>query len=138
INKFEEAKGYILMLLLLIISLSLSAQTITNPNYSFRSSGLYNVATIEKTDTATFVNVHITFIPKWWTQFSKDNFIKDSASDKKYFAKDIIGAEFDKYLWTPASGDTTITLVFDSLDPSIAQIDFGEGDETYQYDIEVN
>ena len=138
INKLEEAKGYILMLLLLIISLSLSAQTIINPNYSFRSSGLYNIAKIEKTDTATLVDIHITFIPKWWTQFSKDNFIKDSASDKKYFAKDIIGAEFDKYLWTPASGDTTITLVFDALDPTIKQIDFGKDDKTYQYDIEVN
>ncbi|MBD1432875.1 TlpA family protein disulfide reductase [Sphingobacterium sp. DN00404] len=103
-----------------------------------QNSGIYHIAAIRNVDTATFVDVHVTFIPGWWTMFSKKNFIKAIDSEQKMHPKGIAGAVFEEKLRTPKSGDTLVTLVFDPLPANVAQIDFGEGEKTYIYGVDIH
>ena len=102
-------------------------QVILNPSYEVKSSGIYNVVKIELSDTETRLSIHNTFIPGWWVSFSKENdIIRDSKTGKTYQIVGIVGGELDKHISMPASGDSTIVLIYPSLDKSVKKIDFGK------------
>src|SRR5690349_11839427 len=110
----------IFILLLLIISVdTVTGQTINQPSVEFTNTGLFNIKKIQVSDTSTTIDVHITFIPNWWTKFGKNIFLEDAATGKKYTVKDIKGADFNKQLWTPKSGDTLVTLIFPPLGKNV-------------------
>ena len=113
-------------ILLFCFSVAIAAQTktITNPVYEFKNSGIYNVAQIERTDTATFVSIDVTFIPHWWVSFGEDNFIRDCETGIEYNPQKILGTKFDQKIWMPDSGDSTIVLVYPPLPASTKKIDF--------------
>jgi len=117
------------VLLFLFISISIFAskpKVIENPSYEVKSSGIYNVSKIEFTDSTTRISIHNTFLPSWWVEFSKNDSIIDSKTKKSYKPIAIEGTEFNKKLWMPKSGDSTIVLIYPKLDESIAKIDFGK------------
>jgi hypothetical protein len=84
------------------------------------------------------VDVHITFMPKWWTDFGRDIFLEDAATGQKYMVKGIKGAEFGKKLFTPASGDTVVSLQFSALDKQVKKLNYGEGKKTYVFGISID
>ncbi|HLT87012.1 MAG TPA: TlpA disulfide reductase family protein [Sphingobacterium sp.] len=112
--------------------------TVKHLPVELQNSGIYHIAAVRTVDTATFVDVHITFISKWWSMFSKTNFIKETDTDQKMYPKGIVGAVFEERLWTPKSGDTLVTLVFDPLPANVKKIDFGEGEKTYMYGVDID
>lgn len=114
------------------------AHSVKHLPVELQNSGIYHIAGVRTVDTATFVDVHVTFIPGWWTMFSKTNFIKAVDSQQKMHPKGILGAVFEEKLRTPKSGDTLVTLVFDPLPGSVGQIDFGEDDKTYLYGVDIH
>lgn len=118
---------------------SVFAQTNTTQHLPIESktTGLYNIAAVRSVDTATFVDVHITFMPKWWATLHKNNFIKSSDNEEKFYPKGIIGAVFDKKIWMPKSGDTLVTLLFDPLPKHIKKIDFGWKDDITIFGIDL-
>ena len=101
-------------------------KVIVNPSYEVKSSGIYNVAKIELTDTETRLTIHSTFVPYWWIEFSKqEDFIRDCKTGKTYEITGIEGAELDKQIWMKGSGDSTIILIYPPLDQLDTKIDFG-------------
>ncbi|WP_316817604.1 TlpA disulfide reductase family protein [Pedobacter nyackensis] len=113
----------------------LKAQVINNPAFDFSNTGLFNIKKIQLSDTATTVDVGITFMPNWWTQFGKDIFLEDASTGKKYMAKGITGAKFDQKLWTPKSGDTAVTLQFPPLNKNVKKLNYGEADKAQIFGI---
>jgi len=120
-------KKIILFLLVIINAIMLIASkptVITNPVYELKRTGLYNIDKIERTKTQTLVHLHITFLPGWWVTFTKPEYLLDYETGKKYEAIDIKGATFDKKLWMPKSGDSTIVFVYPPLDKNVKKIDY--------------
>ncbi len=106
---------------------SVNPKVIVNPSYEVKSSGIYNIAKIELSDTETRLTIHCTFIPGWWVSFSKeDDFIRDPEFGKTYQITGIEGGELDKHISMPASGDSTVVLIYPPLDKSVKKIDFGK------------
>ncbi len=101
-------------------------KTINNPYYEFKTTGLTNISRIELSKEETRVYIHNTFLPNWWVMFNKDDALIDSDTKKRYVVKGIEGARFDKKLWMPASGDSTIVLVFPALDKKTKTVDFND------------
>lgn len=115
------------LLLLCILSFhTANAQKIYHPAIEFTNTGLFNIQSVQLDDTVTSVDVQITFLPNWWTKFSKDIFLEDVTSGKKYMVQNIKGADFDTELWTPKSGDTLVTLQFPPLDKGTKILNYGE------------
>ena len=114
---------------------SLKAQVIHHPTFDFSNTGLFSITKIQLTDTATIVDVGITFIPNWWTQFGKDIFLEDASTGQRYMVKGIKGAKFDQKLWTPKSGDTAVTLQFPPLDKKVKKFNYGEADKAQIFGI---
>ena len=126
-------KKIVISVFFLMISVLSYSQTITeerkiidNPLYEVKSSGIYNVTKIELGDAETRLTIHSTFIPGWWVSFSKDDIIRDSETGKTYQLTGIEGGELDKQIPMPASGDSTVVLIFPPLDKSVKKIDFGK------------
>ncbi|MBV5284013.1 MAG: thioredoxin family protein [Paludibacter sp.] len=99
---------------------------IVNPAYEVKNTGIGNVAKIELTDTATLLTMHITFVPHWWTTYDSTEVIRDCATGTEYKVKKLIGGEFNKYIWMPDSGDSTVVLVFPPLPASVKKIDYNK------------
>jgi thiol-disulfide isomerase/thioredoxin len=97
--------------------------------YEFNSSGITNISKIELGENETRVYIHSTFIPKWWVKFTKESYLEDCATGKKWYVTDIRKGEFDKKIYMPASGDSTFILVFPKLDKSVTKINYYEEDE---------
>ncbi len=129
-----------LLTLFFIIGLSLGifAQETQTPTFEFANSGIYSVNKITQTDSATLVDVHITFIPGWWTDFSEKNFLEDVKTGKKYFAIEVKGLKFKEELKTPASGTTMVTLVFPKLDKKVKKVNFGQDKATFVFGVSLN
>ncbi|MTK51833.1 TlpA disulfide reductase family protein [Paludibacter sp.] len=101
-------------------------RTIVNPTYEVKNSGIDNVAKIELTDTATLLSMHITFVPHWWVTYDSADVIRDCATGSEYKVKELRGGVFNKYIWMPDSGDSTIVLVFPPLPASVKKIDYNK------------
>ena len=117
----------ILILLLLTFTfcaIANKSRVIVNPSYEVKSSGIYNVSKIELSDTQTRIHIHLTFIPHWWVDFSKEEIIRDSETGTTYQIIGIEGVEFDTKLWMPDSGDSTVVLIFPPLDDAVRKIDY--------------
>ena len=134
-------KDYLLLVMFLFNCLQLAAQKKNIVDYTpteAQKSGIYKIATIKNVDAEIHVKVHITFTPGWWTKFSKSCFLRDSASDTTIYVKRIVGAEFDKEIWTPKSGDTSVTLIFDKLPKNVKKVDFGDFGNIYAYGVSLD
>lgn len=114
----------ITMLLLLTICINAGSQTIENPYYEFKTSGIYSITEIQLTKTATYITIHSDFIPNWWVMFADDIVITDTDTGIEYKVQDIKGAEFNEQLWMPDSGDSTVVLVFPPLPATVSKIDY--------------
>ncbi|WP_026055312.1 hypothetical protein [Anaerophaga thermohalophila] len=113
-------------ILLFCFSLAAVAQTktIMNPAYEFKNSGIYNVAKIEQSDSATLLTLDLTFVPHWWVSFNETDFIRDCDTGIEYNARKIREGEFNQKIWMPDSGDSTIVLVYPPLPASTKKIRF--------------
>lgn len=127
-------KQTLLTTIILLLSFWAYSQTIIekpkviiDPSYEVKSSGIYNIAKIELSDTETRLTIHCTFIPYWWVSFSKEeDIIRDSETGKTYQLTGIEGGELDKHISMPASGDSTIVLIYPPLDNAVRKIDFAK------------
>lgn len=119
-------KSTLLFTLFLIVSVAMSAKTRTlvNPAYEVRSTGVYEVAKVELSDSATFVTINCTFVPRWWVMFTNEVFLRDCDTGTEYPIVDIKGAVLNEYLWMPDSGDSAVVLKFPPLPPSVTKIDY--------------
>jgi thiol-disulfide isomerase/thioredoxin len=102
-------------------------KVIENPSVDVKRSGIYEISKIELSPKETRLYIHCTFVPHWWITFSKsEDIIKDCKTGKTYEPIAMEGGEFDKYVWMPDSGDSTIVLVYPPLDKSLEKFDFGK------------
>ena len=125
-------KKQLIALLLILSACNLLAKNkiIVNPSFEVTTSGIYNITKIEIKRDETRLHVHCTFLPKWAVKFSKKTFIRNSDTGEKLYPTAILGGEFEKELYMPASGDSTFILVFPKLNKAVTHIDYGENDET--------
>jgi len=133
-------KTRVLSLLLLFVAVSLSAKNIVieNPSYEFKNTGIGNVAKIEITNEETIIYHHTTFIPNWWTKFSRTAYLEDCDTGEKYYITDIRNGEFDQEIYMPASGDSTFILVFPKLKKTVKKINYGGEDKTTIFGISLD
>lgn len=126
----------ILMLLLFVLLADIvNGQIVNQPAFDFTRTGLYNVKRVQLGDTSTIVDLHITFMPGWWTRFGKDVYLENDTTGERYMIKGIKGIDFDHKIITPNSGDTLVTLVFPHLDKNIKKLNFGEGNKALIFGI---
>ena len=119
----KRTKLIFFLLSLIAIGGIAQKRMIVNPGYEVKKTGIDNVAKIEMTDTATLLTMHITFVPHWWVTYDSTEVIRDCATGTEYKVKKLIGGEFNKYIWMPDSGDSTVVLVFPPLPASVKKID---------------
>jgi thiol-disulfide isomerase/thioredoxin len=119
----KRTKFIIFLVSLIAIAGMAQKRMIVNPGYEVKKTGIDNVAKIELTDTATLLTMHITFVPHWWVTYDSTEVIRDCATGTEYKVKKLIGGEFNKYIWMPDSGDSTVVLVFPPLPASVKKID---------------
>lgn len=124
--------------LLLLICGKAGSTILENPIYEFKNSGIENVIKIELNKHETRIHVHCTFIPNWWVKFPTTTFIRETGTDQKILATGIIGGEFGKEIYMPASGDSTFILIFPPLDKKIKKIDYGEDTKASIYGISLD
>jgi len=124
-------KRQLLVILLVTFTSALFSQTLTihDPFYEATFTGVKHVRKIELTDVETRLHIHCTFEPKWWIKFQEKPFIQDSDTGEKYYCTKIIGGEFDKEIFMPASGDSTFVLIFPKLKNTVKRIDYWEKNE---------
>lgn len=115
---------FLLMLLCLYFEAMSQPQTIHHPSYEFKNSGIDNVVRIDLTDTATVLTMKVTFVPHWWVTYDSTDFIRDCATGIEYKVKELRGGVFNQYIWMPASGDSTIELIYPPLPASTKKIDY--------------
>lgn len=111
------------------ISCMLSAQRIiTNPEYEFKSTGIYTITQIEQNKENTRVKILSEFIPHWWISIDSTSYIKDVDTGKKYYPTDVEGTEFGQKTFMPDSGDSTFVLVFPPFDKNMKKFDWINGE----------
>ena len=103
-----------------------TTKTINNPYYEFKKSGIYNISKIELRPTETRVVLKTTFIPGWWVQFDKDEFLRDPDSGETFKITGMEGDLFNQHVYTQGSGDTTFVLTFPPLPEKVKRIDYCE------------
>ncbi len=120
-------KKLILAALMLAAAGTLAAKDkiIDSPGYEVQNSGIDHVTRIELGKKETRLYVTTTFMPNWWNSFDKTTFIQESGTKNRLYIKDMIGGEIGEWIFTPASGDTSVVLIFPPLDKSVKKIDFG-------------
>ncbi|MDL2245022.1 TlpA family protein disulfide reductase [Parabacteroides sp. OttesenSCG-928-J18] len=136
-----KKKSLLFFMLFLVGAVGLSAQkvVVTNPVYEFNSSGITNVSKIEITPKETRLHIHSTFIPHWWVHFSHNTFIEDADTGERYVVTGMEKGELEKQIYMPASGDSTMILIFPPLDTKkVKRIHYGEDDNTIVYGLSLN
>lgn len=108
------------------MSFAARAQTIENPYFEAKTTGIYNITKVERTKKETRVHIHSTFIPGWWVQFDDDENIVDPETGKSYQVVGIEGSKFGEKLWMPASGDSTVVLSFPPLPKEVKKFDYNK------------
>jgi thiol-disulfide isomerase/thioredoxin len=126
---------YFIALFLLFVVFITKSQTINNPQSEFTNTGIYRIDNIILKDTATIVEVKISFLPNWWTTFSDKAYLENADTGEKYIVKAIEGAQFNTKLWMPKSGDTTVRLIFPKLDKKVKHLNYGDDGKTSVYGI---
>jgi hypothetical protein len=77
-------------------TLAAKDKVIVNPVVDFTNSGITHISKIELGDKETRLYIHSIFIPHWWVNFTKEAYIEDCATGKKYQATGMLNGEFDK------------------------------------------
>ena len=123
-------KTFISTLVFLSFMLCVNAQkVINNPAFEFTNSGIYHISKIELSKKETRVHIHSIFIPKWWVMYSQKDCIYLHETGDTLYPTNIIGSEFDKKLWMPASGDSTIVMVYPPIPKQVKTIDWFTQDD---------
>lgn len=136
-----KKQSVLFLILFLVGAVGLSAQkvVVTNPVYEFNSSGITNVSKIEINPKETRLHIHSTFIPHWWVHFPLNTFIEDADTGERYIVTGMEKGELDKQIYMPASGDSTMILLFPPLDTKkVKRIHYGEDDNTIIYGLSLN
>eukprot|EP01012_Entosiphon_sulcatum_P032331 TRINITY_DN41130_c0_g1_i1.p1 TRINITY_DN41130_c0_g1~~TRINITY_DN41130_c0_g1_i1.p1 ORF type:complete len:646 (-),score=56.84 TRINITY_DN41130_c0_g1_i1:221-2158(-) len=126
---------YLIALFLPLIFLTAKSQTINKPYCEFSNTGIYHIDDITLGDTATFVDIKVSFLPNWWVTFSNKAYLENADTGEKYVVKAIEGATFNTKLFTPKSGDTLVRLVFPKLDKKAKRLNYGDDGKTSIYGI---
>lgn len=126
---------YFIALFLFFVVFVTKSQTINNLQSEFTNTGIYHIDKITFIDTATIVEVKISFLPNWWTTFSDKAYLENADTGEKYTVKAIEGAKFNTKLLTPKSGDTTVKLIFPKLEKKIKRLNYGDDGKTSVYGI---
>lgn len=122
-----------LFLILIISNFSLAQsnlKVIDKPSYEVTNSGITHIDRIKTTPKETRVIIISKFIPGWWINFTRNTYLRDVDTDKKYSIKEIVGAKFDEKLWTPDSGEQFTELIFEPLPTSTQKIDYVDDSNT--------
>ena len=67
---------YFITLSLHFVVFTTKAQTINNPQSEFTNTGIYHISNIILADTATIVELKISFLPNWWTTLSNKAYLE--------------------------------------------------------------
>lgn len=128
-----------LLFIVCITGLSAKNVVINKPVCEFNSSGITNVARIEIRPTETRLHIHSTFLPNWWVRFSSSVYIEDVDTGERYTVTGMEKGELDKQIYMPASGDSTMILVFPPIDTKkVKKINFKKSDKEIVYGISLN
>lgn len=105
------------LLIGLVGNLLAQPRLVNHPAYEFKKSGLYQIEKIESTESETKLHVRCTFIPGWWINFATSTYIKPTGTDDQLFITDMIGGSINKRITMPATGDSSVVLIFPPLPP---------------------
>ncbi len=126
-----------LLALGLVLSMSAMAQkrAVENPPVDFSNTGIYRIERIDVDDASTRVRMLVEFIPRWWVNFPKETFLEDEATGERYSITGMEGGKIGQPIVTPASGDTTVVLIFPPLPETVKKVNYVEGNNPYIYGI---
>lgn len=102
-------------------------RTIKNPEFEFTNGGIMSISKIEFGKDATRLHILCQFVPHWWISFEKGTYVKDCDTEQKYFPIAVEGSEFDKEIYMPESGDSTLVLLYPPFDKKMKKFDWISG-----------
>jgi thiol-disulfide isomerase/thioredoxin len=131
-------KKILVFFFILGIPVILFSQKIESPKTGLTTASYVTIKSIEINDTATIIDFHTKYRPGYWIQIPEDTFIKSPDDTVKLYIISTAGIPLGDKFTMPPSGETEYTLIFPSVDPSVARIDYGEDQGSWQiYDIQI-
>lgn len=100
---------------------------VDHPVYTIRNNTVIECERIIQNDTATILEIHATFTPKYWIQIATDAYL--SADGKQYPIRSGEGITPGEKFWMPESGKATFKLIFPPLPANTKEFDFFESIE---------
>ncbi len=106
---------------------SIKKTTIENPDYEFRKSAVIGITGIERNDTATRMNFHAQFRPRYWISIDSTASIVDPATGIIHHPVTTEGIPMNEHFWMPDSGEVDFTVVWPPLPDDVHSINFIDG-----------
>lgn len=114
------------IILCIVASLASEVITIKNPDYEYRTTSIFNVKSIERSNESTLLHVRLKYKPNWWVKIDSIASLVDPLTNISYSVKGSEGIEIGEQFWMPESGEHDITLRFPSVPDNVKTVDFIE------------
>jgi hypothetical protein len=133
-------KSRLIFATLIFACLTLSAKnkTIINPICEFQKNGICKVTLIECNEKETRLTLRIKLAYEGWYMFNASTFIKDPTLQDTLYLRQIVGMEIGHKVYMPKNADSTVTLIFPSIDEQVKKLDFGENGKVDLYGIRLD
>lgn len=129
-------KKYTLSLLMLWASLSIFGQTIIdNPKIGISSAPYVRLIRLELSDSVTVLHFNTSYRPGYWIRIPDQTYIKQDGTGEKLIIKRAEGIPINEQYTVPPSGQVSYKLFFPPIDKSTKTIDYGEGNEEFNWNI---
>lgn len=113
--------------ILLCLTVFAKERIVEKPVYTLRNNKIIEFERVTLSDTATVLDVNITFIPKNWIQFSQEPFLE--AGGVRYNIRYGDGITLGEKFWMPETGKATVKLIFPPLPQNTKVFNFFESED---------
>lgn len=131
-----SVKKRIIMVSAMIVGLMSFAETLTAsaateqgyPDYEFRKSNTLTLKRVERSDTATRIDVHATYRPHYWIRIDSAAALTDPLTGKRYNPVRGEGITLNDLFWMPDEGEADFTIIYPPLPAEVKAVNFDEDD----------
>lgn len=121
-------KGFLLSVLAVALTATAArgsrTEVIDHPDYEARGSAVMTVTSIERSDTATRMNVHIEYRPHFWVRIDSTYCLVDTLTDTRYCPVGGEGFVFNEEYWMPEEGMADFTIVFPPIPAEVKSVKY--------------
>lgn len=131
-----RTKLFLFFMICLCFSCMKQNRVIDYPVIDKKNTTTMELYRVELMDTATVLYAEMYNHPNYWVRLSSGAYLEGLTSGKKYKLLKSADMELDKKVYMPESGNSSVTLFFEPVDPNEDAISFIEGPEKGDFRIE--